>query len=669
MSSKFSKILEPIKIGRVEIKNRVAMAPMGITGLSTLEGCFSQRAVDYYLERAKGGTGLIITGVIRVENEIEKLQMGTFRCITMYPRHFIATVGELTEAVHAHGSKIFIQLSAGYGRIVGPAILACHPVAPSAIPNYWDPTITCRELTTEEVERLVKRFDEAAEIAVAAGFDGIEVHAMHGGYLLDQFAIAMFNRRTDKYGGDLRGRLTFPIEILHRIKNKVGKDFPVMLRFSIKSFMKDWNQGGLPGEEFEEKGRDIEEGLEVAKILKEAGYDAFDADAGSYEARYWTHPPVYQEYGCYLPLTEKLKKVVKIPVIVAGRMDVPEFAEKTIEEGKAADMVALGRGLLADPYWVKKIEEDRPEHIRPCIGCHNGCLGRTRMGKPLSCAVNPSAGRERAYRIELTNGPKEVMVVGGGVSGLEAARAATLRGHKVTLYEKSNALGGHLIEGAVPDFKKDLERLLNWYKVELKSLKVDIKLGTEVTRELIEKKKTDVVIVATGSKHIIPDVPGIDKDKVATATDVLLGKKKTGEEIVVIGGGLVGCETALWLAQQGKKVTIVEMLGDLMMADPPVPYPERIMLLDLLKLNKVEAITNESLLEVTGEGVTLISNTFKKETLGADTVVLSIGLKPSSELYNTLAGNFPNLYLIGDAREARNIMGSIWDAYEVARTI
>lgn len=664
MSDKFSKILEPIKIGTVEIKNRIAMAPMGILGLTNPDGSLNKRGIDYYVERARGGTGLIITGVFKVENEIDAMISGT----PLISPAALTPFAELAEAVHAFGSKIFVQLTIGFGRVGHPMMLRKQPVSASAIPNYWDPRVTCRELKTEEVEEIVKKAAEAAVICRMADIDGVEIHAVHEGYLLDQFTIAFFNRRTDKYGGDLMGRLRFPIEIVKAIKKAVGEDFPVALRFSVKSFIKDWNQGGLPGEDFVEKGRDVEEGLKAAKILEAAGYDAFDADGGSYDAWYWAHPPTYQEHGLYLPLIEKLKKVVKVPVIVAGRMELPELAEKVLEEG-TADMIGIGRGLLADPYWVNKVEEDRPEDILPCTGCHDGCLGRIFLGRPLSCAVNPAVGRESDYRLEPTNKPKNVMCIGGGVAGLEAARVAAIRGHKVTLYEKSNTLGGHLIEVSVPKFKEDYKRLLDWYKLQLKKLNVDIKLGTEVSADLIEKEKPDVTIIATGSKPIIPDVPGIEKDKVATATDVLLEKKKVGDKVVVVGGGLVGCETALWLAQQGKKVTIVEMLSDLMIAGLPVPHANRIMLIDLLKFNKVEVITNHSLMEVTDKGVNLIDKNFKKMSVPADSVVLAIGLKPIKDLYDSLVGKVPNLYLIGDARDVRNVMYSIWDAYELARVI
>ena len=435
----YQKLFEPIKIAKMEIMNRIAMAPMGIGSLCTEEGGFSQRAIDYFVERARGGTGLIITGIFKIENEIEKFIGPNPPCITAHPQHFIATASELTEGVHAYGSKIFVQLTAGFGRSVNPSekVLAVQPVAPSAIPNYWEPRITCRELKTEEVERLVKGFGDAAEIAVEAGFDGVEIHAVHEGYLIDQFAIALFNRRTDKYGGDLKGRITFSREIVHEIKNRVGKDFPVSLRFSIKSYIKDWGQGALPGESFIEAGRDVAEGLEIARLLEEAGYDAFNADAGSYDAWYWAHPPLYQEHGCILPLTEQLKKVVSVPVMVAGRMELPDLAEKALA-GNMADMVTIGRGLLAEPHWPNKILSGQIEDIRPCIGCHDGCFQRMLLKGPLSCTVNPSCGRESALAIRPARAVKDVMIIGGGIAGMEAARVAALRGHKVSLYEKSD---------------------------------------------------------------------------------------------------------------------------------------------------------------------------------------------------------------------------------------
>ena len=672
---KYSKLFEPIFIGKVEIKNRIAMAPMAIGGLTTEYGGFGSRAIDYYEERAKGGVGLIITGAAIVDHQIEKhFPPGTLSA-THYAEHFIETAFELTQRVHDYDARIFAQLTAGVGRAAAPARGASAPeflpVAPSPIPDYWDPTVICRELTLDEIKQLITKCGDAAEAVKDAGFDGIDFHGLHEGYLVDQFAIAMFNRRNDKYGGDLSHRLTLPIEILREMKNRVGKDFPIQLRFSVKSYVKDWRQGGLPGEEFIEAARDTDEGLQVAKAMEEAGFDAFDADAGTYDSWYWAHPPNYLEHGCYLHLTQRLKKAVKAPVLVAGRMELPELAQQAIVEGKA-DMVVLGRGLLADPYWPEKVREGKIQNIRPCLACHQGCLGRMiAMEGPLSCAVNPACGNEIAGAIHPAKKAKKVMVIGGGVAGMEAARVAAIRGHHVALYEKNDKLGGHVLTASVPSFKKDESRLLDWYQTELDELKVKLNMGKKVTPALLKKEEPDEVIVATGSKPVIPDVPGVNSDRGTTAIDLLLGKKTAGKRVVVIGGGLIGCETALWLAQQGRQVTIVEALKALMRSGSPVPRPNMMMLRDLLKFHGVNVLTNTSPCEVTTDGVIVVNQSAEKTTLPADTMVMACGLSPNRELYNSLKEivTKTRLHLIGDASEARNIMHAIWDGYEAARNI
>jgi 2-enoate reductase len=664
MGHTFKNLLKSIKIGNIEIKNRVAMAPMGIGGMTNLDGGPGSRALDYYIERARGGVGLIITSLFKVENEIDALPQG-FMLISPVA---LAPFTELAETVHALGTKIFVQLTAGFGRVASPRLLRGKPVSASAIPYYWNPALTCKELTVEEVERLAKAFGPISHILAEAGIDGVELHG-HEGYLFDQFTTGLWNYRSDRYGGNLPGRLYFPIEVLKEIKKQVGDNFPVQYRFALKHYIKGYNTGALPGEEYVEAGQNIEEGLRMAKILEEAGFDALHVDAGCYDSWYWPHPPGYQKHGCMIDMAEEVKKVVKIPVIAVGRLDIPELAEQVIAEGKA-DIVAVGRGLLADPFWVKKIEEGQPEQIRPCIGCHEGCMNRLVNDKPLSCAVNPACGRERTHTLQPAKERQNVMVIGGGISGMEAARVAKSRGHKVVLYEKSTQLGGHLIEASMPAFKKDELRLLNWYKNELKNLGVEVHLNQEVTPDLIEDKKPEAVIVSTGSNPIILNVPGITKERIVmTVTDLLLDKKKTGETVVVIGGGRVGCETAIWLAQQGKKVTVVEKLDKLMSTDPPIPRMNRMMLLDLLNFYKVNLLMNTSLLEVKDNEVVVINKPFSKNTLKTDTVVLAVGLIPNQDLYRELQGKIHNLYLIGDSRQARNIMGAIWDAYEVARTI
>ena len=663
MVGKFNRLFEAIKIGEVEIKNRVAMAPMGIGGLVNLDGSPGPRVIDYYLERARGGVGLIITSLFKVENEVEFLQAA----FPLVSYQALGPFAELAEAVHSLGTKIFVQLTAGFGRVIFLSGLQGQPVSSSAIPYYWNPRLTCRELKTEEVERLVKAFGNAAEILAAAGVDGVELHG-HEGYLFDQFTTALWNRRTDKYGGDLEGRLRLPFEVLKEIKGRVGSGFVVQYRFGLKHYVKALNSGALPGEQFIEAGRDSEEGLQMAKMLEAAGFDSLHIDAGCYDSWYWPHPPVYQQPGFMVDMAAATKKVVRIPIITVGKLAIPELAEKIIAEGKA-DMVAIGTGLLADPFWVKKVEEGNQERIRPCIGCYDGCMGRITRGKPLSCAVNPATGRERFYRLERAEKPRKVLVVGGGPAGLEAARVASMRGHQVVLYEKANFLGGHLLEASIPDFKKDLAKLLDWYKKELANLNLDIKMDLEVNAEVMRKENAEVTILATGSLPIIPNIPGVENEKVSTATDLFRGKKKAQEKVLVLGGGLIGCEIALWLAQQGKKVTIVEILNDLMIAGIQVQHMNRLMLLDLLKFHKVEVFTHTSLLEVTENGALLMDGDSRKRNFPADTIVLAVGLKPDWELYQTLKAQTPNLYLIGDSRKAQNIMNSIWDAYEVARMI
>jgi 2-enoate reductase len=659
-------LFKPIHIGSVEIKNRIALAPMGLGSLINTDGSLGPRAVDYYIERVRGGVGLIITHACKVENEIDPLRPGTGFPVITYTG--VGPWSELADAAHAFGAKLFIQLSAGFGRTAHPDILRDKPVSASALSNYWDPGITCREVTTDEVKTLVRAFGPAAELLAGCGVDGIELHG-HEGYLFDQFTTAIWNHRTDSYGGDLSCRLRFPLEVLHEIKRHLGKDFPVQYRFGLKHYIKGLWAGALPGEKYAEAGRDIQEGLNMAKMLEEAGFDALHIDAGCYDSWYWAHPPGYHAYGCMVDMAEEVKKVVKIPVISVGRLDHPEVAGKVIAQGKA-DLVAIGRGFLADPFWAKKVEERQEKHIRPCVGCHDGCMARLVVGRATSCAVNPSSGRERSYAIRPGNPSKNVMIIGGGVAGMESGRVAALRGHKVALYERGHQLGGHVTEAVVMPFKASEQRLLEWYQTELEALHVEIHLRTDVTPEFVYKKKPDTVIVATGSKPIRLNFPGADKQSVITACDLLAGKKnRAGEKPVVIGGGRVGCETALWLSQQGKQVTLVERLHDLLMAGSPVPWMNRKMLLDLLELNHVKVMTGLSLVEVIEDGAVVMNQEFRRQTLPADSVVLAVGLEPVQEVYRSLQGRLTNLYLIGDARKAWNMLNAIWDAYEVARAI
>lgn len=662
------QLFTPTTIGKMQMKNRLAMAPMGAFGLVDEYGCFSQRGIDYYVERAKGGLGLIISSVCKVENTVDAILPGLLPCTDIDPTRFVLTASEMTERVHSYGTKIFLQLSMGFGRVLSPHMATKPPVSASAVPNFWDPTVTCREMTTEEVEFVIKKFGEAAATAKRAGFDGVEIHAVHEGYLLDQFTTAFTNHRTDKFGGDLKGRLTLPCEIVKEIKRTTSQDFPVILRFSMKSCVKGFNQGGLDGEDYKEFGRDFDEGLEAAKILDEAGYDGFDADEGAYDAWYFAHPPVYQKHGLYLEYSKKLKEVTDKPVAVAGKLDIPSLAEEALTS-KAADIVVLGRAVLADPEWPNKVMAGKEEDIVPCIGCHVGCMGRGFEGKHLSCAVNPACGRERYYKLEKIDTPQSAVVVGGGIAGMEAARVLKLRGFTVDLYEKGSELGGNIIPGSVPDFKADDHRLINYYKHQMTELGINVHMNTEVTADMVRAMNADQIIIATGSTIKKPKVPCTNPEKLTDAVSVLMGEKETGKKVVMIGGGLVGCETALWLANNGKEVTVVEMLDQVLSSGKPVPFMNKDMLLTMMKAKNIKFVTSSALLEVVDEGAVVIDSKFRQHLLEADTVVTAIGFASNNKLFNELYGEKPNVHNVGDSQVATNIMDAIWTANEVAMNI
>ena len=660
---KYKKLFEPTKIGKVKLKNRMSMAPMGPVGYADAFGGFNQRIQDYYVERAKGGIGLIITGLCSVDTSIEGLPPFGIPCPTAHPLAFIHSATQMNERVHAYGAKIFIQLTGGLGRSALPGF-ASKNIAPSEQENRFNPRVIHREMTKEEIQHMIKKFVESAVIAKRAGFDGVEIHAVHEGYLLDQFAIAFYNKRTDEYGGSLENRLRVATDIVRGIKQACGKDFPVSLRYSMKSMMKGLRQGILPGEDSKEAGRDIEEGIEAAKILVEAGYDALNVDAGTYDSWYWNHPPMYFEYdGMYREFGEILMKEVDVPIILAGRMEDPDIAVEAI--GKSCDIVSYGRQLLTDPDYPEKLRTGRLDEIRPCLGCHEGCLGRIGAG-PVSCAVNPACGRETIYGLSPAVRKKKVLVVGGGVAGMEAARVAATRGHDVILAEKSDRLGGNMIPGSVPSFKRHHRKLIKWYERQLELLDVDVRMETAVTKENVKEFAADEVVLATGSKPI--KLEGDEFKEVVVVEDVLMGRKPVGDKVVIIGGGLVGCETALWLAQQGKNVTVVEILGEILGGPHGMPFMNYQMLTELLRYHKVDIHTNTKVKEVRPNEAVLEKGT-EVFTVPADTVIGATGYKENNALYDELCDLGVPVHNIGDSNEVRNIMYAIWDAYEVARNI
>ena len=662
MQMKYPHLFEPMHIGKVRLKNRIAMAPMGFPALQDTEGLPMQRYIDYFVERAKGGAGLLHTGMLKIEDDIEHSSRKRGPVREAFTRPF----ADLTEAVHSLGAKFFVQLSPGFGSQARPGTIKGGPVAPSEVPNFGDPRITCRALRTEEVEALVQAYGRVAEIVARAGCDGIELHG-HGGFLLDQFTSSFWNKRDDKYGGDLRARMTFPFEVLREIKNRVGEDFPVTYRYGLKHFMKSMHDAGLPGEQFEEVGRDIPEGLEIAKLLEEAGFDGIAVDAGAFAGHYWTHPPIYQAHGCMLPMSAMVKQVVSIPVMAVGRLDVPELAEHAVASGEA-DIVAIGKGLLADPYWPNKVRAGKDDSIRPCIGCHQACTEIIHGRDLNSCTVNATCGRERTHTPTPALQRKKVLVAGGGAAGMEAARVAAVRGHDVVLYEKNRDLGGHLREAGIPEDKKDVARLNTWYQRQLAELNIAVRTGTPVTPDVVDAEAPDVVIVASGSTDIMPRIPGGHLPHVVPSTGVLLGTYPTGSNVIVVGAGENGCEVALWLARQGKRVRIVEQLPRPIAI--PVARANRNMLLDLLTYHQVPILLGTTLEEVRETSVLVSRPDGSPDELDCDGVVMAVGVRSEPALYASLVQSFPGeIYSIGDCDAPKNIMKAVWDGFEVGRTI
>ncbi|MCR0472815.1 FAD-dependent oxidoreductase [[Clostridium] innocuum] len=644
----------------MEIRNRFAMAPMAMGQLDD-HWAYKQESIDHFTERARGGTGLIITGANFIENRIEKHRKASFPCPLEDPQSYMTQLKKMSDNIHAYNSKLFVQLTAGLGRSAIPAMILDNTfVAPSATTNRWDPSIQHRALTTEEIYELIKDFATCAMLAKMGGADGIEVHAVHEGYLLDNFTMEYFNQREDEFGGDLMGRLRFPLAILQAVKQACGKDFPVILRFSLKSFIRAERHGILPGESYPELGRDIEEGLQFAKILTEAGYDALNVDAGSYDAWYWAHPPFFQDRGLYLPFAEKVKKVVKVPVLTAGRMGYPQLAADALQEGKC-DMVVLGRPLLADPEFVNKMRQGNIQDIRPCLSCHDGCFNRAHSMRLMSCAVNPQCNREKEAAFCKAEHTKSCLVIGGGPAGMEAARVLALRGHTVTLVEKEKQLGGMYRWASVPEFKDDGKLLISWYEHQMERLKVQVELNSDVQAQDPRIEAADVVICATGSHAFLPPIKGIEYG--VTAVDVLKGAVTAKKEATIIGGGLVGCELAIWLSQHGKSVRIIEMADTLMSTGAPADMNKQ-MILELLEHHQVEIRLQTKPQEIREHEIVVETQGAIQE-LASDCTILALGYRSNRSLYDQILLKAKDIYNIGDSSHPKDIMEGIWDAYEL----
>ncbi len=658
-----SRLFTPASIGKLKLKNRTVMAPLGLVGYSDAQGGFNKNIQELYIRRAKGGVGLITAGLVGVDyQDFANLSVP---CPIYDPYNFVKTSKEMLEQIHSYGTKVICMISAGSGRSSFPGA-SKKLWAPSEAENRFDPSIKHRAMTVEEIQSTIEHFAQGSYICQQAGFDGVEIHAVHEGYLLDQFTMAFFNHRDDEFGGSLENRLRFPIEIVKAIKKACGDDFPVTLRYSLKSFIKHLREGGLPGENFAEQGRDISEGLEAAKLLTAAGYDMLNVDAGTYDAWFWNHPPMYfEQKGIYNEFGAKVKKAVDVPVAVAGRMDDPEAINAAFDAN--IDLVEFGRPLLADADIVNKIKNDEWEDIRPCIACQEGCLKRLTEGMPYSCTVNPETGREADYELMKPIVKKNVLVIGGGPAGMETAYICGTRGHQVTLLEAGSALGGELIPGSQPSFKNDDYQLVKWFERQLDKLpNVTVKLNTMATKKAFNAPEFDTVVVATGSK---PVMPNFGSDNMLKAEDVLMKRAITGDKVTIIGGGLVGCETGLWLQRQGKQVTVVEMSDDICGGPKETCFANWQMIKEMLPAEGVDVELNTKVDHIDGTTVVASDANGNSKSFSGDSVICAIGYKANDPFSELLQTADKETYLIGDAVKAGKIIDAIWQAYFIAKDI
>ena len=647
-----------LQIGRLTIKNRFCMAPIGGGQHHLPGGGLKDETIQYLVERAKGGFGLIFTGAIAADGTVDPYTGGG-PTILQNPDAFKMTATELNERAGAYSTKIFAQITMGLGRNYP------NLPAPSPVHVFRHPGEVSPELTRDQIKSKIESVVKASKIAKDSGFSGVEVHSIHWGYLLDQFALSMMNHRTDEYGGSLENRLRAAKEILEGIKQECGSDFPVSMRLGLKTFVKGFEQASLTGEE--EIGRTLEEGIEIAKLLESYGYDCLNVDTGIYDSFYYACPPMYMPKGYLVELAAKAKEAVNIPILAGGRMNEADIAEKAIRDGKI-DAVVLGRAALADPEYPNKVLTGHTEKIRPCIACNQGCITRLQQGKQPTCAVNPAAMREVRYALRPCVQPKKVVVVGGGVAGMEAARTAAMRGHKVSLYEKNESLGGNLIPGGSHSFKKEVRELNAWYQNELKALPVEIHTGETVTSGQLRNMDADVVILAAGSVPVMTKVPGIDDKKVIGCMEAFAHPEKVGQKVIVIGGGLVGCEMALDYAQDGKEVTVVEALPKILSAGIPSPIPNGQMIPDLFEHHHVTVLENHRLSAVE-DGRVILESDGQKKALDADSVVIAVGFRPVPSMAQELQGCGAVVYEIGDGQKVSTILHAVWDGYEVGNNI
>jgi 2,4-dienoyl-CoA reductase-like NADH-dependent reductase (Old Yellow Enzyme family)/thioredoxin reductase len=635
-------VFSPIKVGSKEAINRFVVPAM-VVNYCNEDGTATEKYISYHEAKAKGGWGTIITE----DYSVTPKGKGFTGIPGLWDDSQIEGHSKLTERVHQYDSLIIAQIYHA-GRQTNHLVINDQPVAPSPIPCPVNQE-TPHELETEEVKELVAKFGDSALRAKKAGFDGVEIHGGHG-YLIAQFMSLYSNKRTDEYGGSLHNRMRFPLEIIEDVKKKAGDDFTIFFRMS--------------GDELVPGGRNIEDTKAMSILLEDAGVDVLNISAGTYGSMHGIIPPAAIEHGWITDFAAEVKKVVDIPVITVGRINDPLLAESVIKSGKA-DLVAMGRASLADPDLPKKALAGDFDEIVQCIGCLQGCLGKILEAKPAQCVLNPALGREAEIALNPAAEKKKVFVAGGGPAGLEAAIKASERGHEVHLYEKEDKLGGQFYLASVPPEKGEITSFIAWQKKQLKKNKVNIHLNTKLSQKIIDSEEPDTVILATGSKPIEMNIEGMEQAQLVNAHNVLDGNVSTGAKVAVIGGGLIGSETANHLANHGKDVTIIEMLSDIAVDEPA---SVRKFLLEELADKDVKILTDSKVKEFKEEELIVLKDDQEKSLGKFDTIVVAIGLKPVNDLEDSLEGE-TEIIKIGDAVKPRKVLEAIYEGFDAGLAI
>lgn len=636
-----SSLFDKTTLGSMKLKNRIFMSPMGTTGES--DGAYCIDGINYFAERAKGGVGLIITGANVVSTKYEPRP-----CTELSDFHHVERLNMLIDRCHHYGAKVCVQLSPGLGRqqFTDPFT---PPYSAGSVSSFWFPNLICKPFAVEDIHYLVEKIGYSASLAVAAGADAVELHA-YGGYLLDQFQSQQWNNRTDEYGGSLENRMRFTLECIAAIQKNVPANFPVLVKFTPVHRVEGF--------------RTLDEGIQMAKILENAGVTALHVDTGCYEEWYQAITTVYSQKGHKLDVQKAIKEVVSVPVLGDGKLFEPAMAQSVVENG-ILDYVGMGHQMLADPHWANKVKNGHTEDITPCVGC-NECLLAGFSGKHYYCAVNPLCYAEKEYVLPKPDGSKKsILVIGGGPAGMEAAITAKKRGWDVELWEKEDRLGGTLWAAGGPDFKADVLRLIRYLEIQCYKLGVQVKLNTKANEENIKHGSFDKVILAAGASPVIPKIEGIEHTILAET--YLTHKATTGERVVVIGGGLAGTEAACDIATKAKEVTIVEMMPDILCTANHCLNNDQ-HLKGMVKDRGVKVEANAKVTKITANSVT-----FEREgeeiTIECDTILNAVGFKANNQLEDLLENIYEDVTVVGDAIAPRKILTAIHEGYHAIRVM